>query len=74
MYLTKNAIMDKQQFKLSVVDYKSFDSNLNEEKCVRNGDYVLWGKNNDFPKYLYDTYLNCATLQSIINGLSLIHI
>lgn len=40
----------------------------NVEKEVNGKDYIAWGNNNNYPQFLWDSYLNCATLQSIING------
>lgn len=55
---------------LSVIDYQSYEPVLSEESVVKGSDYVKWGKNNDYPNYIWDTYNNCATLQSVINGSS----
>lgn len=30
-------------------------------------DYVNWGENNKLPEYLWDCYLKCSNLQSIVN-------
>lgn len=38
------------------------------ENEVRGKDFIAWGKNNDYPDYLYSLYKDCPTLQSIING------
>lgn len=38
------------------------------DKKVTGKDYVHYGEDNKFPDYLWDLYLNCSTLQSIING------
>lgn len=48
-------------------DYQSFDPALSAEDW-RGSNYVRWGSGNAFPKYLLDSYNNCVTLQSIING------
>jgi hypothetical protein len=40
----------------------------NVEKKISGKDFVGWGDNNAYPKFLWDCYSNCATLQSIING------
>lgn len=31
-------------------------------------DFIGWGKNNDYPDYLFSLYKDCPTLQAIING------
>lgn len=33
-------------------------------------DYVYWGQDNKLPQYLFDTYLNCSELQSLVNTVS----
>lgn len=33
-------------------------------------DYVNWGKDNKLPQYLFDTYLGCSELQSLVNTIS----
>lgn len=38
------------------------------ETEVRGKDFISWGKNNDYPDYLFSLYMDCPTLQSIING------
>ena len=38
------------------------------ETEVRGKDFISWGKNNDYPDYLFSLYQDCPTLQSIING------
>ena len=32
--------------------------------------YVNWGKDNKLPQYLFDTYLGCSELQSLVNTIS----
>lgn len=38
------------------------------ETEVRGKDFISWGKNNDYPDYLFSLYQDCPTLQAIING------
>lgn len=38
----------------------------NITKEIRGRDYLLWGKDNRYPFYLYDLYKNVPTLHSII--------
>lgn len=33
-------------------------------------DYVSWGEDNKLPDYLWDSYLKCSNLQSIVNTVS----
>ena len=42
----------------------------NVEKKVNGKDFISWGENNQYPKFLWDSYSNCSTLQTIINGTS----
>lgn len=32
--------------------------------------YIGWGKDNKMPQYLFDTYLGCSELQSLVNTIS----
>ncbi|WP_455649922.1 hypothetical protein [Enterocloster citroniae] len=38
------------------------------DEGISGKGYVLWGNNNRFPDYLWNIYLSCSTLQSILNG------
>jgi len=38
------------------------------EVNVSGRPYVLWGKDNLYPEYLYDLYRNVASLSSVVNG------
>lgn len=40
----------------------------NIEKKVNGKDFISWGENNQYPKFLWDLYSNCSTLQTIVNG------
>lgn len=59
----------KNKIKMSALD-PYIVSNIVEptESKKRGSDMIIWGDNNRYPIYLWDLYLNCATLQSIING------
>lgn len=48
--------------------YVQSNTVANTEKEVSGKDFVSWGDNNQYSKFLWDNYCNCATLQSIING------
>lgn len=37
-------------------------------KPVRNGDYIKYGENNDYPNYIIDLYQRCAENNAIINA------
>ena len=39
-----------------------------EEKKITGKDFIIYGENNAYPEFLWNNYLECATLQSIING------
>ena len=34
----------------------------------RGKHYVIWGDNDDFPNFLYQSYLDCPIVSTIING------
>ena len=59
----------KSNLKLSALD-PFIQSNivLPTETRKRGSDMIMWGEDNKYPLYLWDLYLNVATLQSIING------
>ena len=38
------------------------------ETEVKGKDFIAWGKNNDYPDYLFSLYSDCPTLQTVING------
>ena len=40
------------------------------EECTAGKDYVNYGKENNYPQFLYKLYINSSLLQSIINGMS----
>lgn len=40
----------------------------NVEKKVSGKDFIGWGDDNAYPKFLWKCYNECPTLQSIING------
>lgn len=39
-----------------------------EEKKITGKDFIVWGDNNAYPQFLWQCYLECATLQTIINS------
>lgn len=53
---------------LSAIDLQSYEPTLALEKTSGAHGYVTWGGKNNYPKYLYDTYLNCGVLKSVIDG------
>ena len=60
---------NKTKVQLSAIDpFIASNIVLPTETKVRGKDYVMWGEDNKYPLYLWDLYLNVATLQSIING------
>lgn len=48
------------------------DNNIPElvERSISGKEYVTYGEDNHFPEYLWNGYLNTATLQAIINTLT----
>lgn len=55
-------------FSLSVVDKDAYTPTSPDENYSESRDYVNWGRMNNYPQYLYDIYLECSTLQTILNG------
>lgn len=39
-----------------------------EEKKITGKNFIVFGDNNAYPQFLWKNYLECATLQTIING------
>ena len=37
---------------------------------VKGKEFVSWGDNNMYPDFLYNLYIECPTLQSIVNGIT----
>lgn len=57
----------KSKINLSSISQSIYNPVSSYEYKTSNG-YYRWGSDNKYPYYLYDLYLECATLQSIING------
>lgn len=53
--------------KYSIIPLKEYEPVSYSETLSGKG-YVFWGKDNNFPEYLWSTYMTCSTLQSILNG------
>lgn len=53
--------------KFSAVHRKSH-TNICYDESIGTGGYINWGRDNKFPYHLFDIYMQCSTLQSIING------
>lgn len=51
---------------------KTLQSNIPSprEEEARGKNYVTWGDGDEYPNFLYQLYLDCATLGTIINGTS----
>lgn len=61
---------EDKSFSFNLIDVKSYNPYLSEEKKTSGKDFISWGADNLYSYYLYDIYSNCATLQAIINGCS----
>lgn len=57
--------LDRSDFSGELSDY--YLSELNVSR--KGGGFVSWGNHNLFPHHLFDLYLNCSTLQTIVNGI-----
>ena len=49
---------------------KTLESKIpsNKESEGRGKNYVTWGDNDDYPNFLYQSYLDCPIVSTIING------
>ena len=56
-------------FLAAINKYVDDNAVANIEKKVNGQDFVVWGDKNDYPKFLWELYSNCTTLQTIINGI-----
>lgn len=59
-----------EKYALSLVEMKSYTPIDGSEYFSRGSEWVSWGSNNEYPSYIWDNYMQCGTLQSIINGCS----
>lgn len=41
----------------------------NVSKIISGRQFVAWGNDNRYPDFLYNMFMNCSTLSSIINGI-----
>lgn len=63
--------MNKEKLNLSFAAInRYYEDNIisGEEKETTGHHYVAWGDENKYPMYLYSLFLECPTLQSIINA------
>lgn len=58
----------KENLKFSICEKASKEVPILIETESKSKPYILYGKNNGYPQYLWDLYLKSAILQSIING------
>lgn len=60
----------EQKYKLSFATLDPYlESHIVKPiEVTTNRGFVTWGKNNDYPTYIYGLYQNVATLKSIIDG------
>lgn len=58
---------NKEQMNFSVVGTKSITvpTKIDSKSA---GRYVKYGEDNKYPEFLWETYLGCSVLQSIVNG------
>ncbi|MCD8030845.1 MAG: phage portal protein [Bacteroides sp.] len=59
-----------QKIALSILERKTYVPVDSTEYYSSGKDYVSWGNDNRYPSYLWDSYMQCSTLQSVINGCS----
>lgn len=62
--------MEENKYKLSFASLSPYlESHIVKPTEVTTArGFVTWGKNNDYPSYIYGMYQNVATLKSIIDG------
>lgn len=44
--------------------------NIPSKKEIKTNTYVTYGDKNNYPNFLYSTYSDCPSLQTIVNGLA----
>ena len=54
--------------RFSAINEKIVDKIPSNVVLTGSSKYALWGLDNKYPNFLYDCYLTCPTLQSILNG------
>ena len=57
-----------EKFTFGLMPSKTCAIPMFEEKTMFGIDYLYYGKDNQFPQFLFNLYLNSSLLQSIING------
>lgn len=62
---------EKTNVKLLAIDqFVTSNIVLPTEVFVKDRNFVGWGEENNFPKYVDDLYMNVSTLHSIIDGIT----
>lgn len=59
---------EKKKIQLGVFDLPSYAPQEVKQELFKGKSWYTYGEDNKYPQYVYNTYSNCATLQSIING------
>lgn len=54
--------------KFQVIELSTKETPSSTEFVKRGTDYISFGADNKYPNFLYENYLNCPSLQTIING------
>ena len=63
----KEISKDRVSVVFSALD-KSWEDNIIKPTEIKNGEMMVWGDGNQYPRYLHDLYESVATLQSVIDG------
>lgn len=66
-----NTINEEQKIKVSfaaIDKYLTKNIPSSKEGESRGKGHVTWGENDDYPNFIYQLYLDCPTLATIING------
>lgn len=53
----------------SAINQRLVDSIPSSEE-IKGTTYVAYGKRNDYPNFIFDSYSKCPSLQTIVNGLA----
>lgn len=64
---------NKEKIEEIELNFASISNNISLPSLIdkkMSRDYIGWGEDNKLPDFLYDNYLECSTLQAIVNQIS----
>ena len=59
---------DKIQLAFAAINKRIIDKMPENVEITGTTTYAYWGKDNKYPNFLFESYKDCPTLQTIING------